>query len=448
MSGRPAVPARRSWLLPCLVGACLSPCLPSRLLSQEVGDVHAEIDRSAARVNDAVVAWRRDIHQHPELGNREFRTAALVAEHLRDLGLDDVRTGVAHTGVVGILRGDRPGPVVGLRADMDALPVTELTDVPFASKARTEYNGADVGVMHACGHDVHTAVLMGTASVLTGMRASLAGTVVFLFQPAEEGAPAGEEGGAELMIREGAVEDPRPEAYFALHTTPVPTGLIGWRSGGAMASADEFAITVIGRQTHGAAPELGVDPVVVASQIVLALQTIPSRQVAATEPVIVSVGRIEGGVRFNIIPDTVRLVGTVRTHDERVRDTVHARIRRTAERIAESAGASAQVEIRRRYPVTYNDPDLVAASLPSLLRVVGPDGLFQMPPLMVAEDFSFFAREAPGFYIQLGINAPGVGAGDAASNHSPHFYVNEEALQLGVRALATLAVDYLERGAP
>ena len=419
---------------------------PASTAAQDVEALHAEIDRLATDVSNDVIAWRRDIHQNPEVGNREFRTAAIVAEHLRSLGFDEVRTDVAHTGVVGVLRGGRPGPVVGLRADMDALPVTELADVPFASTATTEYNGQEVGVMHACGHDAHTAALMGTASVLAGMREDLAGTVVFLFQPAEEGAPSGEEGGAELMIAEGAVVSPAPEAYFGLHTSPFPTGLLGWRSGGIMASADEFTITVIGRQTHGAAPELGVDPIVVASQIVLALQTIPSRQVAAINPVVVTVGKIEGGVRFNIIPETVKLDGTIRTHDPAVQDEVHARIRRTAEGIAESAGATAEVDIRRFYPVTYNDPALTGVALSSLKRVVSEEGLIHIHPLMVAEDFSFFAREAPGFYFMLGVNAPGVGYGEAASNHSPYFYVNEDALEIGVRAMATLAVDYLERG--
>jgi amidohydrolase len=414
-------------------------------MAQDVEVLHAEIDRLAADVSSDVIAWRRDLHQNPELGNREYRTAGIVAEHLRSLGFDEVRTDVAHTGVVGVLRGGRPGPVVGLRADMDALPVTELADVPFASTVTTEYNGAEVGVMHACGHDVHTAALMGTASVLAEMREDLAGTVVFLFQPAEEGAPSGEEGGAELMIAEGAVESPRPEAYFGLHTSPFPTGLVGWRSGGIMASADEFTIVVTGKQTHGAAPEMGVDPIVVASQIVLALQTIPSRQVAATNPVVVSVGKIEGGVRFNIIPETVQLDGTIRTHDPAVQDDVHERIRRTAEGIAQSAGATAEVEIRRFYPITYNDPELTAVALSSLERVVGQQGLVQIPPLMVAEDFSFFARQAPGFYFMLGVNAPGVAYGEAASNHSPYFYVNEDALEVGVRAMATLAVDYLEQ---
>ena len=436
---------RRAIVLTVGAGAALLAGAPTRATAQTAETLHAEIDRLAAEISDDVIEWRRDIHQNPELGNREFRTAALVAEHLRALGFDEVRTGIAHTGVVGVLRGGRPGPVVGLRADMDALPVTELADVPFASTVTTEYNGQEVGVMHACGHDAHTAALMGAASVLAGMRADLPGTVVFLFQPAEEGAPSGEEGGAEIMIAEGAVGSPAPEAYFGLHTSPFPTGAVGWRSGGFMASADEFTITVIGKQTHGAAPEMGVDPIVVASQIVLALQTIPSRQVAAIQPVVVTVGKIEGGVRFNIIPDTVKLDGTIRTHDPAVQDQVHARIRRTAEKIAESAGATAVVEIRRLYPVTFNDPGLAAASVPSLRRVVGERGLVQIPPLMVAEDFSFFAQEAPGFYFMLGVNAPGVGFGEAASNHSPYFYVNEDALQIGVRAMASLAVDYLAR---
>lgn len=413
---------------------------------QEVSGLQVRIDQAAAEVRDDVIAWRRDLHQHPELGNREFRTARIVAEHLRSVGLDEVRTDVAHTGVIGVLRGGRPGPVVGLRADMDALPVTELTDVPFASTVRTEYRGEEVGVMHACGHDVHTAALMGAATVLAGMREDLAGTVVFLFQPAEEGAPEGEEGGAALMIAEGAIVDPSPEAYFALHTAPMATGLLGWRAGGVMASADEFTISVIGRQTHGAAPELGVDPIVVASQIVLALQTIPSRQVAATDPVVVTVGKIAGGVRFNIIPDSVTLEGTIRTHDPAVQEQVHERIRRTAEGIAESAGATVDVEIRRLNPVTYNDPELAAASLQSLRRVVGEEGLIEVSPIMAAEDFSFFALESRGFYFMLGVNASGVGYGEAASNHSPYFYANEDALEIGVRALATLAVDYLERG--
>lgn len=419
--------------------------LPALASAQDLKPVHAEIDRRASAIAPQVIEWRRDFHRHPELGNREFRTAGIVAEQLRALDFDEVRTEVAHTGVVGVLRGGRPGPVVALRADMDALPVTEMTDVPFASTETAEYRGEQVGVMHACGHDAHTAVLLGAATVLAGMRPELSGTVVFLFQPAEEGAPAGEEGGAELMIAEGAVESPRPDAYFALHTSTYPTGTIMYRSGGAMASSDGFTITVVGKQTHGAVPELGVDPIVVASQIVLALQMIPSRQVAAARPTVVSVGRIEGGVRSNIIPDTVVLDGTIRTTDPAVQDEVHERIHRTAENIAAAAGATAVVEIRRSNPVTYNDPGLTAASLPSLRRVVGEDSLLEIMPLMAAEDFSFFGREAPALYFQLGINAPGVAHGEAASNHSPWFYVNEDALEIGVRALATLAVDYLER---
>ena len=391
-------------------------------------------------VTPRVVAWRRDLHAHPELGNREFRTAALVAEHLESLGMD-VRTNVAHTGVIGLLEGGRPGPVVALRADMDALPVTEISDLPFASKVRTEYNGREVGVMHACGHDNHVAILMGVAEVLASMRDELPGSVKFIFQPAEEGAPAGEEGGADLMIREGALESPRPEAIFGLHVMPAPVGVIGWRSGGMMASSDSFRIRVQGRQTHGAMPWGGVDPIVVASQIVLGLQTIPSRQLDATlTPSIVTVGAINGGVRHNIIPEEVEMIGTIRTFDGPTRNDIHARITRTAQRIAESAGAVAEVEIDRGYPVTANDADLTRRMLPTLERIAGA-GLVESPRVTGAEDFSYFQREIPGMFFFLG-----VGADDPAlvhPNHSPRFHADERGLPLGVLAMASLALDYL-----
>src|SRR6266850_674927 len=315
----------------------------------------AEIDRRAAQVEGKVVEWRRDIHAHPELSNREVRTAQVVAEHLRALGLE-VRTGVAHNGVVGVLRGGRPGPVVALRADMDALPVTEEVDVPFASKVRTQYNGQDVGVMHACGHDAHVAILMGVAEVLAGMRRDLPGTVKFIFQPAEEGVPSGEDGGAEMMIAEGALDDPKPGAIFGLHVFPYPAGQIRYRPGGTMAAADGLRIVVHGRQTHGALPWAGVDPIVVASQIVLGLETIVSRQVDITAaPAVVTIGAINGGVRNNIIPDSVVMIGTIRTFDPAVQRDIHERVRRTAESIAQSAGATAQVTIEPGVPVTYND---------------------------------------------------------------------------------------------
>ena len=403
----------------------------------------AEVDRRAAQVQGKVVAWRRDIHAHPELSNRETRTADLVAQHLRSLGIE-VRTGVAHTGVVGVLRGGKPGPVVALRADMDALPVTEEVDVPFASKVRATYNGQEVGVMHACGHDTHTAMLMGVAEVLAGLRNDLPGTVKFIFQPAEEGAPAGEQGGAELMITEGALENPKPDAIFGLHVFPYPAGDIRYRAGPVMASADAFHIVVRGRQTHGAIPWAGIDPVVIASQIVLGLQTIVSRQVDLTAaPAIVTVGVINAGVRYNIIPDSVVMSGTIRTFDGAVRRDVHDRVRRTAESIAQSAGASAVVVIDTGAAVTYNDPALTERILPTLREVAGASHVTLAPPITAAEDFSRYQQRIPGVFFFLGITPPGTDPAKAAPNHSPRFYVDEAALPVGVRAMAHLAVDYL-----
>src|SRR5438034_1104001 len=377
-----------------LVLALLAPStLP---LAAQASRLDAAIDRAAAQVEGKVVAWRRDIHAHPELSNREVRTGQIVADHLRALGLD-VRTGVAHTGVVGVLRGGRPGPVVALRADMDALPVTEEVDVPFASKVHATYNGQDVGVMHACGHDTHTAMLMGVAEVLAGMRNDLPGTVKFIFQPAEEGAPVGERGGAEVMIEEGALDDPKPSAIFGLHVFPYPAGEIRYRPGGAMASADAFRIVVHGRQTHGALPWAGIDPIVVASQIVLGLQTITSRQVDLTAaPAIVTVGAINGGVRYNIIPDSVVMIGTIRTFDTAVRNDIHQRVRRTAESIAQSAGATAQVTIDTATAVTYNDPALTESILPTLRAVAGASHVALGPPITAAEDFSRYQQRIPG----------------------------------------------------
>ena len=389
------------------------------------------------------MAWRRDIHAHPELSNRETRTADLVAQHLRSLGIE-VRTGVAHTGVIGLLRGGKPGPVVALRADMDALPVTEEVDVPFASRVRATYNGQEVGVMHACGHDAHTAMLMGVAEVLAGMRQELPGTVKFIFQPAEEGQPAGETGGAEEMIVEGALENPKPAAIFGLHVFPYQTGEIRYRSGATMASADAFHIIVHGRQTHGAIPWAGIDPVVIASQIVLGLQTIASRQIDVTAaPAIVTVGVINGGVRYNIIPDSVVMVGTIRTFDAAMRRDIHDRVRRTAESIAQSGGASATVTIDTGAAVTYNDPALTEQLLPTLRAVAGSSHVAEAPLITAAEDFSRYQQHIPGVFFFLGITPPGTDPAKAAPNHSPRFYVDEAAFPVGVRALAHLAVDYL-----
>jgi len=405
-----------------------------------------EIDRRSALVAGKVLAWRRDIHQHPELSNRETRTAELVANHLRSLGME-VRTGVAHTGVVGVLRGGKPGPVVALRADMDALPVTEEVDLPFASKVRTTYNGQDVGVMHACGHDTHTAMLMGAAEVLAGMRADLPGTVTFIFQPAEEGAPAGERGGAELMIEEGVLADPKPSAVFGLHVLPFPAGEIRYRAGGIMASADAFRIIVHGRQTHGGQPWNGVDPIVVASQIVLGVQTITSRQVDLTAgAAVITVGAINGGIRFNIIPDSVVMLGTIRTFDTAVRNDIHQRLRRTAESIAQSAGATAQVVIDTTTAVTYNDPALMERTLPALRAAAGANHVVLAQPVTPAEDFSRYQQRIPGVFFFLGITPPGTDPVKVAPNHSPRFFVDEAALPVGVKALARVAVDYLSAG--
>jgi amidohydrolase len=419
--------------------------LPTRLDAQS-SRLDAEIDRRAAQIAGKVLAWRRDIHQHPELSNRETRTAELVAQHLRSLGIE-VRTGVAHTGVIGVLRGGRPGPVVALRADMDALPVTEEVDVPFASKVRTTYNGQEVGVMHACGHDTHVAMLMGVAEVLAGMRNELPGTVKFIFQPAEEGAPAGERGGAALMIEEGALDDPKPSAIFGLHVFPYPAGEIRYRPGGIMAAADAFRIVVRGRQTHGALPWAGIDPVVVAAQIVLGLQTITSRQIDLTAaPAVVTVGAINGGVRFNIIPDSVVMLGTIRTFDNAMRSDIHQRVRRTAESIAQSAGATAQVTIDTTTAVTFNDSSLTQTILPTLREVAGASHVALATPTTTAEDFSRYQQRIPGVFFFLGITPPGTDPSKVAPNHSPRFYVDEAALPVGVRALAHLAVDYLSRG--
>jgi amidohydrolase len=404
----------------------------------------SHIDTAAARVEKDVIATRRDIHQHPELGNREVRTAKLVADRLRALNID-VTEKVAHTGVIGILKGGKPGKVVALRADMDALPVSEQVDLPFASKVRTTYNGQDVGVMHACGHDAHVAILLGVAEVLAGMREEIPGTVKFIFQPAEEGAPAGEEGGAGLMVREGALENPKVDAILGLHVTSrFAVGEIAYRPQGMMAAVDSLKIVVRGKQTHGAYPWLGVDPIVVASQIVLGLQTIPSRQLDSTlAPSIVTIGAIHGGVRGNIIPDQVEMIGTIRALDAKMRDELHARIRRTAESIASAAGATATVTIETGYPITYNDPALTERLVPTLRRVGGNDQVRLVNPVLGAEDFSFFQQKVPGLFFWLGTRPKNQTPEEAASNHSPLFFVDESGLALGVRALAHAAVDYL-----
>ena len=403
----------------------------------------AEIDKLSAAVEADLLAWRRHLHQNPELSNREVETAKFVTEKLRSFGLEP-QTGVAKTGVVAVLKGGRPGPVVALRADMDALPVREEVDVPFASKATADYEGNKVGVMHACGHDAHVAILLATAKVLTQMKERLPGTVKFFFQPAEEGAPLDERpAGAEVMVKEGVMLNPKVDAVFGLHVfANVPTGHITYRSGPFMAAADQFEIIVKGKQTHGSAPWRGVDPIVVGSQIVSALQTIVSRNVDITHlPAIVSVGQFISGVRNNIIPDSARLVGTIRTFDDDVQTDIHARVKRIAEGIASGAGATVDVKIYRGYPVTANDPKLTAKMLPTLERVA-PGKVKQSELITGAEDFTYFQRQAPGLFVFLGITPPAQ-AGKAPANHSPLFFVDEKGLPTGVRALANLAVDFL-----
>jgi amidohydrolase len=413
-------------------------CQSGRKRAVVLDTVQAEIsDRLVAKV----IAWRHDIHQHPELGNHEVRTAGIVAEHLRGLGLE-VRTRVANTGVVGILRGDRPGPVVALRADMDALPVTEELDVPYKSTVRTEYGGQQVGVMHACGHDAHTAILMGAAEVLAGMKATLAGTVVFIFQPAEEGT-AGEDGGAEVMVREGVLDNPKVEAIFGLHVRPFESGGIFVRPGGAMAGGDTVRIVVHGRQTHGALPWDGVDPIVVASQIVLGLQPIVSRQSNITvAPVVLTIGIIRGGNRTNIIPDEVRLEGTLRTFDQGMRADIQERVRRTATGIAQAAGATASVEFIAGNLITRNDPALTARMIPTLRKAAAGPFDPNAPVWMASEDFSQYQQKVPGVFFHLGVTPKGVDPKTAEPNHSPRFFVDDAALVTGVRAMVNLVVDY------
>jgi amidohydrolase len=442
-SGDPFMALPSRLFLALLAVSILAPVGTASAQQADIPALRAEIDARVQAITGQVVEWRRDLHANPELGNREFRTAGLIADHLRSLGME-VQTEVAHTGVVGLLRGGLPGPVVALRADMDALPVTELVDLPFASKVRTEYNGQEVGVMHACGHDNHMAVLMGVAEVLAGIQDRLPGTVKFIFQPAEEGSPAGEDGGASLMVREGALENPRPEVIFGLHVMPQHTGFIGYRAEGAMASSQTLQIKVMGAQTHGAMPWGGVDPVVTSAQIIMALQTVISRQSDITQaPAVVTIASIHGGLRSNIIPDSVVMLGTVRTLDPGMQIRIEERIRRTVAGIAESAGAKAEVSLSQGVPVTYNDPDLTRRMAPTLERVAGPGKALSSPPTTGAEDFSYFQQEIPGLYFFLGVIPEDTPLDQAYPNHSPHFFADEAALPLGIRALANLVVDYM-----
>lgn len=403
----------------------------------------SEVEKLATELNPQVVAWRRDFHKNPELGNRELRTSKVIADELRKLGFE-VTTNVATTGVVGVLRGGRPGPVVALRSDMDALPVTEQVELPFKSTAKAQWNGQEVGVMHACGHDNHMAILLGTATALARMKDRLPGTVKVIFQPAEEGPPAGETGGAEQMVKENVLENPKVDAVFGLHVFPFPVGQIVYRTGPLMASTDSFIIKVKGRQTHGAIPWGGIDPIVVGSQIVMGLQTIISRSVNITEaPAVVTIGRFTGGNRANIIPDEVELEGTIRAFNEDVRKDIQRRVKDIATNIAESAGATATMQMTLGYPVTRNDEKLTERMVPTLRRVAGEENVKFGALTGTAEDFSFFQQKVPGMFIFLGVTPRDQDASKAAMNHSPLFFADESALPIGVKVMTNLALDYL-----
>ncbi|RYZ18581.1 MAG: amidohydrolase [Chitinophagaceae bacterium] len=428
----------RSIILPLLLLAAVTTSAQDRFASS--------IERGADRIEPQCIAWRRDLHAAPELGNHETRTGKLIADHLRALGLE-VQEGVAHTGVVGILRGGKPGAVVGLRADMDGLPVTERTDVPFASKVRAQYNGQEVGVMHACGHDSHVAMLLAVADVLAPLKKDLPGTVKFIFQPSEEGAPAGEEGGAALMIKEGVLDNPKVDALFGLHiNAQTPVGTIRYRPEGMMAAADWFHITIKGKQSHGAQPWMGIDPVVIGAQIINGLQTIVSRQSELTKnAVVISTTMVQAGVRENIIPEQVVLSGTIRTLDKSMQQDVLQRVTRTAEHIAEASGATATVTFEHKTLVTYNDPKLTEQMLPSLHKAAANVQL--MEAVTGAEDFSFFGDKVPSLFLYVGGMPKDADPKTTAAHHTPDFYLDESGFKTGIKAFCYMVTDYLTSAA-
>jgi len=408
------------------------------------GSVYTMMDKRVAKVKDKVVEWRRHLHENPELSNREFKTAAYIEKHLKGLGLK-VQTGVAHTGLVAILEGGKPGPTVALRADIDGLPVIERAPIPFASKVKTTFLGQEVGVMHACGHDTHIAMLMGAAEVLVNMKDQLAGKVVFIFQPAEEGAPPGEEGGAKLMVKEGVLKDNGVDVIFGLHiNSKTEVGHVNYKPGGTLAAVNRLVIKVKGKQTHGSTPWTGVDPIAVSAQIIQGLQHIISRQTQLTkEAAVISIGKISGGVRSNIIPEEVEMIGTIRTLDTEMQKKVHADIRRTATKIAESVGATAEVTIEEGYPVTYNDPALTAQMLSTIESSAGKENVHLIDARTGAEDFSFFAKEVPGLFLFVGGMPKGMDPAEAAPHHTPDFFIDDSGLDLGVKLLCNLTMDYM-----
>ena len=408
----------------------------------------ATITQKATSLESKVITWRRDFHQNPELGNREFKTAEKIAAHLRSLGIE-VQTGVAKTGVVGILKGGKPGPVVALRADIDALPIKERVNIPFASKAMGEYNGKIVPVMHACGHDTHTAILMGTAEILASIKSELKGTVKFIFQPAEEGPPEGEEGGAKLMVKEGVLENPKVDVIFGLHiNAQTEVGKIKYHPKGTMAASDLYTIKINGKQTHGAYPWLGIDPITTAAQIIMGIQTIVSRNLNITESAaVISVGQINAGVRSNVIPEELTMTGTIRSLDSKVQDMMHSRLKKVVSSIAESAGATAEIKITNQTLITYNDPLLTEKMVPTLEITAGKDNVSITPAVTGAEDFSYFQEKIPGLYFFLGGAPKGKPIEETAPHHTPDFYIDESSFVLGMKALSNLTIDYMEMNA-
>ncbi len=426
------------YLLPCLLLFSIGTQAQNNALK-------SKITTKAASLESKVVSWRRDFHQNPELGNREFKTAEKIATHLQSLGIE-VKTGVAKTGVVGVLKGGKPGPVVALRADMDALPVMERANLPFASKATGEYNGTTVSVMHACGHDTHVAMLMGTAEILASVKNEIKGTVVFIFQPAEEGPPEGEEGGAELMVKEGVLNNPKVDVIFGLHiNAQTEVGQIKYRPRGTMASSDWFTIKVNGKQSHGAYPWQSIDPIVTASQIIMGLQSIVSRNVNLTQnAAVVSVGQINAGVRSNIIPESLTMTGTIRTLDAETQDFIHGKIKTIATNIATSAGATAEVAITKKTLITYNEPSLTEQMLPTLQAAAGKENVLLTEAVTGAEDFSFYQAKIPGLFYFIGGMPKGKKPSDMPSHHTPDFYIDEGSFVLGMTSMAHLTLDYME----
>jgi amidohydrolase len=427
-----------------IAGLSLALAAPAAQAQNAVLD--ARIAKLAAAEQAKVVTWRRDLHEHPELGNEETRTAALIAAQLKSLGLE-VKTGVARTGVVGILKGGKPGPVVALRADMDGLPIVETTGLAFASVAKTTYLGQPVGIMHACGHDTHVAMLLGAAEVLSQVKNDLPGTIKFIFQPAEEGSLPGTVGGAKLMVQEGVLENPKVDAIFGLHIwASAPVGQLQYRPRGEMASSDRFTIKVVGKGAHGAKPWLSIDPVVTTAQIITGLQNIVSRQVDLTQDAaVVTVGTVNAGVRYNIIPPDATLSGTIRAFSPETQHRIWDDIKRTAKGIAESNGATAEVGIEPYVPVTFNDPDLTARMLPTLQRVAGAPNVVEIKAVTGAEDFACYQEKIPGLFVFLGGTTPGTDFSTVADHHTAGFKVDESAFPLGVKTLATLAADYLTK---